>query len=105
MATRCSRCKVGVDWIIQGISDQEVQVMNQARPIARRPTQARFMRVFNEIPKLLLRSPLHGVMSGRLLLFEVTGRQSGRLYAIPVAYVEHEGTLLVGAGAPWTKNV
>jgi len=80
-------------------------VTNHARTGSRRPTPARLMRVFNEIPKLLLRSPFHGVLSGRILLLEVTGRTSGRRYAIPVAYVEHEGMLLVGAGAPWTKNV
>jgi deazaflavin-dependent oxidoreductase (nitroreductase family) len=64
-----------------------------------------FVRVFNNIPRAVLRSPLHGLMDGRFILLGFSGRKSGRAYRVPVAYVEHEGALLVGAGAPWVKNL
>lgn len=80
-------------------------MLNEPRVIPQRPGQARLMGVFNVVPRLILRSPLHGVMSGRLLLLTVTGRKTGRSYTIPVSYVEDGDALLVGAGAPWVKNL
>ena len=73
---------------------------------SRRPAIARVMGVFNRIPKLILRSPLHRVMSDRVMLLSFTGRGSGRAYTTPVSYiVEDAGTLLVAGGAPWWANL
>jgi len=79
--------------------------MSEARITPRRPAAAPLMGIFNAVPRAILRSPLHAVMSGRFILLGVTGRKTGRTYQIPVAYVEHEGTLLVGAGAPRVRNL
>jgi deazaflavin-dependent oxidoreductase (nitroreductase family) len=42
---------------------------------------------YNAIIVWLLRSPLHGVMSGNTLVVSYTGRKSGKSYATPVNYV------------------
>jgi hypothetical protein len=41
----------------------------------------------------LLRSPLHRLADGSLLLLTYRGRQSGRRFTIPVMYAEQDGTL------------
>ena len=43
-------------------------------------------RTGNPVLRALLRSPLHGVLSGRLALITVTGRRSGREFTFPVGY-------------------
>jgi hypothetical protein len=74
-------------------------------PISQRRWLSPVMRVLNVVPRLVLRSPLHGLMSDDLMLLGFTGRTSGRTYVIPVSYVEDEGTLLVGTDLPWRKNI
>lgn len=61
--------------------------------------------VINPVFKLLLRSPLHGLLSGRLMLLTFTGRKSGKRYTIPVAYVEQDDRLLVATQSSWSKNL
>jgi hypothetical protein len=56
----------------------------------------------------ILRSPLHPLVSGALVLLTVTGRRSGRRYAIPVGY-QRSGdrlTILVSKAArkQWWRN-
>lgn len=46
----------------------------------------RLMSRLNPGVAWLLRSPLHPLVSGGLMLLTVTGRRSGRRYAIPVGY-------------------
>lgn len=43
--------------------------------------------LINPTMRLLLRSPLHGLVSGSLMLIGFTGRRSGRRYTTPVRYV------------------
>lgn len=63
------------------------------------------MRILNVVPKLVLRSPLHGLIDGDLMLLGFAGRASGRRYLVPVSYVEDEGALLIGTDRPWRKNI
>lgn len=42
--------------------------------------------LINPVVKLILRSPLHGLMSHNTLLLEFEGRKSGRIYTTPVSY-------------------
>lgn len=53
----------------------------------------------------ILRSPLHGMVSKKMLIVTVTGRKSGRVYANPVGYVENDGDLLIGTAAKWRRNL
>jgi deazaflavin-dependent oxidoreductase (nitroreductase family) len=43
----------------------------------------------------ILRSPLHGLLSGGLMLLTVTGRRSGRRYTFPVGYQRHGDEIIV----------
>jgi deazaflavin-dependent oxidoreductase (nitroreductase family) len=47
----------------------------------------------NPFMKLILRSPLHGLVSGSIMLITFTGRKSGKLYTTPVGYTR-EGDIL-----------
>ena len=57
----------------------------------------------------LLRSPLHRLASGSILLLTYRGRRSGRRFTIPVMYAEREGTLTIFMGYPerktWWRNL
>lgn len=48
---------------------------------------------YNTVMAWLLRSPLHGLISGSVVLVTVTGRKSGKTYTLPVNYVR-EGDVL-----------
>jgi hypothetical protein len=56
----------------------------------------------------LLRSPVHRVASGSLVLITYRGRSSGRRFTIPAMYAEHDGTLTIYVGHPerkrWWRN-
>ena len=57
---------------------------------------------------LLLRSPLHGLVSGRIMLLTVTGRRSGRRFTVPVSYLRYGGDILgftSGGWSAWWKNL
>lgn len=70
----------------------------------RQPPRALF-GVVNPIMRGLLRSPLHGLVSRRLLLLEVTGRKSGRIYSVPIGYVPVGDALYLGTDGRWVRNL
>ena len=49
--------------------------------------------VINPIMKLLLRSPLHGILSGGVMLITFQGVKSKRWFTTPVRYIEDDGTI------------
>ena len=70
-----------------------------------RPAPAVF-RFMNPPIRRLLRSPLHGLLSGQVMLLEYTGRVSGRTYAIPIGYFPWvAGSVLSVSGTRWWKNL
>ena len=65
-------------------------------------------RVLNVGVGLLLRSPLHGLAGGRVMLLTVTGRRSGRPFTVPVSYLRYKGGFLSftsGGWSAWWKNL
>ena len=57
--------------------------------------------------RLLLRSPLHPLMSGSLMLITFKGRMTGRTYTTPLRYVQ-EGTTIrcyTNRDASWWRNL
>src|SRR3954447_7115833 len=52
----------------------------------------------------LLRSPLHRLASGSLLLITYRGRSSGRGFTLPVMYAEREETLTIFVAHPEQKR-
>jgi hypothetical protein len=66
----------------------------------------RVLRAINPFVSAILRSPVHRLLSGRVLLLTVTGRASGRTYAFPVGYVREADTLTILSGRhAWWKNL
>lgn len=68
-----------------------------------------FNRALNPVVRGLLRSPAHGLVSGRLALITVTGRRSGAAYTFPVAYVQDGEQVTITVGWPerkrWWRNL
>jgi deazaflavin-dependent oxidoreductase (nitroreductase family) len=66
-----------------------------------------FIRVQNPFMKWLLRSPLHGAVSGMYLLITFTGRKSGKVYTTPVQYHRDGDRILVitSRAYKWWKNL
>ena len=65
-------------------------------------------KILNPLVHLILRSPLHGMMSATLLLVTYAGRKSGKEYTLPVQYVQDERIIYIVPGAPekktWWRN-
>src|SRR5260370_16165940 len=58
----------------------------------------------NQFHRLILLSPIHGVMSKRFLLLTYRGRKTGRSHEFPVAYVRHDRELIMTTDDPWWHN-
>ncbi len=66
----------------------------------------RYKGAANAVARLLLRVPLLSRLAGRrLIVIDVVGRTSGKLYRVPVAYTRHDEQLLVGTPFPWGRNL
>jgi hypothetical protein len=63
------------------------------------------MRRLNVITRPLLSLPFRTPMSRRLMLVELKGRKSGRVYKQPVSYVRDGETLLTPGGGNWKLNL
>ena len=63
------------------------------------------VKIGNPLVRLLLGSPLHGVLDDSFLVLHLTGRKTGRRYDIPVGYVDMEGKLTVVTIARWRGNL
>lgn len=65
-------------------------------------------RILNPVVGLILKSPLHGIMSSALLLLIYRGRKSGKKYQLPVQYVQEGETIYIVPGTPqrkvWWRN-
>jgi len=63
--------------------------------------------LINPAIRILLSSPLHGLLSGSLMLIQFTGRRSGREFITPVRYIRHEGTIqcFTGSANQWWRNM
>lgn len=66
-------------------------------------------RTFNPALGVILRSPAHRLVSGRLALITYTGRRSGREYTIPVLYRDKGNEVTIAVGWPnrkvWWRNL
>lgn len=64
---------------------------------------------YNPIIKALLNSPLHGFISGSIMLITVTGQKTGRKYTIPVSYRRGEEdepfTVFSRTNRTWWRNL
>jgi deazaflavin-dependent oxidoreductase (nitroreductase family) len=58
----------------------------------------------NLVPSMILRSPLHGVMSSRYIVLSFKGRRSGKSYSTPVAYLRRGDVLILTTDSHWWSN-
>lgn len=66
----------------------------------------RLQALVNRLARGLLRVPLTSQLVGQgLVTLYVVGRKSGKVYPIPMAYLEHQGALLLGSGFAWGRNL
>ena len=63
--------------------------------------------IINPAMRLLLRSPLHFLVSGSLLLITYEGRKTGRRYTTPLRYVRKEEVIrcFTSASTEWWRNL
>jgi F420H(2)-dependent quinone reductase len=59
----------------------------------------------NPLVRMLLGSPLHGMLDDSVLVLHLFGRKTGRRYDIPVGYVDMDGKLAVVTVARWRVNL
>ncbi len=62
-------------------------------------------KLINAFPSIIIRSPLHPIMSSKYAIIEFKGRKSGRIYRTPVAYVRDGDEVLLSTDSPWYRNV
>jgi hypothetical protein len=62
-------------------------------------------KLVNPTLRLLLHTPLHSLLSGRLALLTFTGRTSGKRYQVPVGYVQQGNTVLINTQSRWQRNL
>ena len=65
----------------------------------------RLMRHAIKIPPLMLRTPLHRIMSGGLVSITFHGRKSGKAYTATANYLKDGEALVVTTDGPWCKNL
>jgi hypothetical protein len=63
------------------------------------------MRLVNHFTRPLLSLPFRTPISKRLMLIELIGRKTGRIYTQPVSYVRDGDTLLTPGGGNWKLNL
>jgi deazaflavin-dependent oxidoreductase (nitroreductase family) len=65
--------------------------------------------IVNPLMRLILNSPLHGMMSAGLLLITYRGRKSGKEYTLPVQYAQDGKKIYIIPGMPeqktWWRNL
>ena len=86
--------------IITGTDERPVSTVEPPLPEAA-------YRLVNPFFEALLRSPLHSLVSDRLLLITFTGRRSGEEFTTPVAYDREGETLAIisTTDSNWWRNL
>ncbi len=70
-----------------------------------RSTAPTVPRVVNVLVKIILRSPLHGLMSKNRMLLTFRGRKSGKVYTTPVSYFREGESIVCFTDSSWWKNL
>jgi hypothetical protein len=80
-----------------------VSTPEQKPGTTRAPTVPQYV---NELVKVILRSPLHSLLSKHRMLLTLTGRKSGKRYTVPLSYVQEGETIFCITGhSSWWRNL
>jgi hypothetical protein len=62
---------------------------------------------FNPLMEWLLKSPLHGMLSGNTIIIYFKGQKSGKDYHVPIGYLQVDNTLLTVSSKQrtWWRNM
>jgi F420H(2)-dependent quinone reductase len=62
---------------------------------------------FNPLMEWLLKSPLHGMLSGNTMIIYYNGQKSGKDYHVPIGYLQVDNTLLTVSlkQRTWWRNL
>lgn len=74
-------------------------------PIKRTVPPRAVIKTVNPAVRMVLHSPLHGLLDPSVVVLHVTGRKTGRQYHVPVSYVLIDGRLTVVTDAAWRVNL
>lgn len=81
-------------------------------PVKVSPQRSKLRRLIslgNKAVRALLRSRLHRLLSGRLMLLEYTGAKTGRRYSFPIGYhrwgVNDSQVLALSRGTGWPQRI
>jgi F420H(2)-dependent quinone reductase len=86
------------------VKEERKMTVDTATPAPSTPSQFSTM-LFNIVFSLLLRSPLHGLLSNRFILLSFKGRKSGKQYSFPVGYQREGNELQIISPRGWWKNL
>ena len=66
-----------------------------------------FFVILNPAMRGLLRSPIHWLLSGSVMLITFVGRKSGQTFSTPVRYIRHEGAIrcFTASTNKWWRNI
>jgi hypothetical protein len=84
-----------------GLQQDPAKVEHEIKPPLPKP----LYHIINPIMAVLLRSPLHGLLSKSLMLLSFKGRKSGKRYTVPVGYMQAGEDLFVFTHTRWWKNL
>src|SRR5215212_4309628 len=65
----------------------------------------RVLRTINPFVSMILRSPLHRLLSSHVLLLTFTGRKTGKQFTISAGYTREGDTLTLFSSKSWYKNL
>ena len=78
---------------------------SQDNPPSAQPPPRLLFKLLNPLMRALLSSPLHHLVSARLMLLTITGRKTGHRYTVPVGYAKVDRTLYSGTEGRWAINL
>lgn len=76
-----------------------------AATLVRRIPPQRLIDAVNPLVRWILRSRVHRLLDRMLVVLHVVGRRTGRVYRIPVGYLESGGRLWVVTQHRWRSNL
>jgi hypothetical protein len=65
----------------------------------------RVLRLINPLVSMIVRSPLHRMLSNSVLLLTFTGRKTDKEFTIPVNYTREADSLTLFSSRSWHKNL
>lgn len=65
-------------------------------------TEKRWYRLINIALRIILHSPIHGVLSRTTLVLTFTGRKTGKRYLVPISYIPTDDSYTCFTSKAWS---